>query len=194
MGWFPRKRRVPVEHPRIERVVYVPAVLGEVQAHLERYSSSLRPRHVTDSVVQLAAAGGVVAVRLPPAVHPWQLHNLAYWMLDCGGLHGEVVARCEASPAHTGYTLVRDPELPDCLCGWDDAGEGWTVHVPGNDVVRPEAVPTLAQPLPPGGFTDWWEVPVRFEDPGAQMNPANERTYPSRDAVRKRYGKGILGL
>lgn len=40
------------------------------------------PKHSAAAVVRVAVAEGVVAIRLPDAVHPWQLLNLAYWMLD----------------------------------------------------------------------------------------------------------------
>jgi hypothetical protein len=165
----------------------VPAAVDDVEAHLAKYSALFSPKHSAAAAVRVAVDGGVVAIRLPEAVHPWQLHNLAYWMLDCPGIDGDVLARSEASPTHVGYTLVRDPDLPDCLCGWDDAGEGWTVNVPDNEIVRPEAVPTAPLIAAPRDFGNWREVAVRLEDPGHEMNPRNEPTIRNRKTLRMRH-------
>ena len=189
MGLF--SRRKTVAHPPVERIVYARATEAAVLAHLRAYSApSFAPRH--EHSLRVAVAGEWTALRLPDAVHPWQLHNLAFWMLDCDGVDRHVIAWSAASPHHPGYRLVHDPDVPDAICGWDDAGDGWTVQGPANDIVRPEPVPVPRALSYPSGFHTWREVTVRLEDPGSGSNPTNRATSPSRKHLRERHRTAVL--
>jgi hypothetical protein len=178
---------VPVMHPPVRRVIYVRADVAAVARRLAQYSTLFAAKRSDDHTVRVASSSGWSAIRLPDEVHPWQLHNLAFWMLDCDGADGEVIAWSGAGPGHPGYWLIRDPELPDAMCGWDYDGHGWTVIVPTNDVVRPDDVPVARSISSPSGFGPWFDIEVRLEDPGADMNPANAATLPSRTAVANQF-------
>lgn len=191
MGLFSRRPPEPLVHPAVSRTVHVGAEREAVLDHLDAYSSLFSPKRAELRSLLVGAADGWCAIRLPHTVHPWQLHNLACWMLDCPGVGSAVVAESSAGPGHAAYRLVRDPEVPDSLCGWDETGAGWTVHVPGNDIVRPEPVPV--QPaIVPVGYADWEEIEVLLEDPGRAMNPGNESTSPSRRALRERSSSFVI--
>ncbi len=180
---------MPVVHPPVERTVYVRADAVPVRQQLDAYSALWSPKRAVEATVALCTAGSWTAIRLPEAVHPWQLHNLAHWMLDTPSLTGigdEVVAVAASSEQRPGYRLVKDPEIPDAMCGWDERGNGITVAVPGNDIVAPEDVPVPRAFTLPGGFADWDDHVVRFEDPGSAMNPQNAPTFRSRRALRTR--------
>lgn len=181
MGIF-SKRQVPkpIVHASVERTVLVRASGDAVAAHLADHSSLFSPKRSSEHTVKVAASGEWTAIRLPDAVHPWQLHNLAFWMLDCEGADQQAIACSGPAPTYPGYRLVGDPEIADVLCGWDDNGNGWSVLVPSNDIVRPEAVPVPQALTVPSGFHDWRDVSVRLEDPGPDMNPTNESTVPNR--------------
>lgn len=183
MGLFSKQPNQPVVHPAVERVVYVHSSHEAVRRHLDEYSSLFPVKHSVEETLLMSTVGDWTAIRLPDAVHPWQLHNLAFWMLDCDGADNDVIAQSAAAPNHAAYRLVRDPELPDALCGWDDEGEGWTVLVPTNDIVYPEDVPVPQAVTMPSGFNDWSEVTVRLEDPGAFMNADNDATAKSRERL-----------
>jgi hypothetical protein len=180
MGLFSKKQSAPVEHPAVERYVYVRSTADAVVAHLDEYTTLVPPRHSVAHRVEVATSGAWTAIRLPPTIHPWQLHNLAFWMLDCEGAGDDVIAWSGASLHHPAYRLVRDPEIPDAMCGWDDAGDGWTVLVPTNDLTRGGDVPVPRSLAVPGGFHGWRPVEVRFEDPGAAMNPSSAPTHSTR--------------
>lgn len=192
MGLFSKRKAAPVAHAAVERIVYVRACEPAVTAHLDAYSSLFSSRHSSEHALQFASAGEWTAIRLPDAVHPWQLHNLAFWMLDCEGADQHAIAWSAAAPHHAGYRLVRDPDVPDALCGWDDDGNGWTVQVPTNDIVRPEPVPVPRALSYPGGFHTWREFVVRLEGPGHDLNPDNEATFPSRKSLRSRHDTVIF--
>ena len=185
MGLFSKRNAEPIEYPAVDRIVHVPASRDAVAAHLTAYSGLWSPKRAERHEVVVGAVGGWTAIRLPGAVHPWQLHNLAYWMLDCPGRDesNAVIAESAASPDHPGYRLVRDPEVGDALCGWDDDGHGWTVQVPGNRVVRGEDVPVPRALSVPSGHQDWRSVPVLLEDPGRGMNELNESNAASRSSL-----------
>lgn len=181
MGLFSKRQAPePIVHPSVERTVFVRASVDEVGAHLDDYSSLFSPKHSSEHMVAMATSGDWTAIRLPDSVHPWQLHNLAFWMLDCEGADQQAVACSGPAPTHPAYRLVRDPEIGDVLCGWDDDGNGWSVLVPSNDIVRPEPVPVPQALAVPSGFHHWQDVSVRLEDPGRDMNPANGPTVRSR--------------
>lgn len=165
------------------RVVFVRARLDDVLTDLDGYSRLSTLDAAPEEEVMVSQAGGWVAVRLPDHVHPWQLHNLAYWLLDCGGRATAVIAHSDAGPSHAGYRLERDPEIFDALCGWDDVGNGWTVVVPTNEIVRPAPVPVERRRACPTGFRVWNPVPVRLADPGTALNPTLASTHPSRAAI-----------
>lgn len=186
MGLLRNREPDLLDHPPVERMVYLRADREAVLAHLDDYSRFCSPKHAAERRVAVAANGGWVAIRLPDTVHAWQLHNLAFWMLDCPTAGRQVVAESGPAPTHPGYRLVHDPEVPDALCGWDALGAGWTVDVPGNDVVRGEDVP-VGPIVCPSGFSDWCEVTVRLADPGAAMNPANVATFAARRHLIARY-------
>ena len=169
----------------MDRTVHVPASRDAVVAHLTGYSGLWSPKRAEQHEAVVGAVGGWTAIRLPGTVHPWQLHNLAYWMLDCPGRDesNAVIAESAASPDRPGYRLVRDPEVGDALCGWDDDGQGWTVQVPGNRIVRGEDVPVPRALSVPSGHRDWRSVPVLLEDPGWGMNELNESNATSRSSL-----------
>lgn len=179
MGLFSKKKAEPVVHPEVKRCIWLRASPDDVIGHLTEYSGLQSPKHADEHQVMVTAAGGWVTVDLPAHLHPWAFHNLAFWLLDTPG-GDDLVAASGAAPTHPGYRLVRDPEIADSLCGVDDVGNGWTVLVPTNDIVRGEAVPaeaTQTQPTASGGSIP---VALLIEDPGRHMNPANQATEPNR--------------
>lgn len=192
MGLFSKRNVEPLAYPPVARTVHVEAGLADVAAHLGAYSQ-LWSKRADQHEVQVGEVGGWTAIRLPDSVHPWQLHNLAFWMLDCPGIGGDeagafagVIAESAASPDHAAYRLVRDPEIGDALCGWDEQGAGWTVHVPGNDMVRGEGVPVPRSFIVPSGYDGWQSITVSLEDPGRGMNEHNESTAASRTSLANR--------
>lgn len=187
MGLFSKKNAEPVVHEPVARRVHVPADAREVASHLAAYSRLWSPKRAEQHEVMTGLSGGWTAIRLPDAVHPWQLHNLASWMLDCPGLQdGDVIAESGAGPGHAGYRLVRDPEVPDSLCGWDDEGSGWTVSVPDNEIVRGEDVPVSRAFPAPSDYREWQPVVVSLEDPGRRMNEGNRHSIASRRKLIER--------
>lgn len=182
MGMFSKRHDDPLVYPAVVRTVHVRAAVTDVVGHLRTYSELWSPKRSAPHEVLVGAVAGWTAIRLPERVHPWQLHNLAFWMLDCPGSGdgGGVIAESAAGPDHVAYRLVPDPVIGDALCGWDDRGDGWTVHVPGNDVVRGEEVPVPRSFAVPTGYQDWKAVPVLLEDPGRGMNERNDSTSSSR--------------
>jgi hypothetical protein len=189
MGLFSKRNTEPIVYPAVDRTIHVPASRDAVAAHLAVYSELWSPKRAERHEVSVGAVGGWTAIRLPGAVHPWQLHNLAFWMLDCPGrdASNEVIAESAASPDHPGYRLVRDPEVHDALCGWDDRGEGWTVQVPLNRIVRGEAVPVPRALSVPSGHGDWRPVTMMLEDPGRGVNERNEPNVENRRAFDEPY-------
>jgi hypothetical protein len=187
MGLFSKRDAGPIDYPVVPRTVHVPARRDAVVAHLTAYSGLWSPKRAEQHEVLIGEVGGWTAIQLPDAVHPWQLHNLAFWMLDCPGLDelGALVAESAAGPDHPRYLLVRDPEVDDALCGWDERGDGWTVYVPSNDIVRGEDVPVPQVFSVPSGHHDWHRVPVLLEDPGRGMNERNESNVKNRRSLRE---------
>ena len=185
MGLFSKSDAEPLTYPPVDRTVHVPARRDAVVAHLTAYSRLWSPKRAEQHGLLVGAVGGWTAIRLPAAVHPWQLHNLAYWMLDCPGrdVSYAVIAESAASPDHPAYRLVRDPEVGDALCGWGRDGQGWTVQVPLNRIVRGERVPVPPADSVPTGHHDWRAVPVMLEDPGPGMNEHNESNAKNRKAL-----------
>lgn len=185
MGLFSKRKAEPLVYPEAERVVHVPAGRDVVVAHLDAYSELWSPKHAERCELSVGVAGGWTAIRLPGAVHPWQLHNLAFWMLDCPGRKDahEVIAVSAASRDHPGYRLVCDPDVADALCGWDDVGQGWTVQVPGNRIVRGEDVPVPRALSVPSGHREWRPVWALLEDPGRGMNERNESNVKNRRSL-----------
>ncbi len=186
MGLFSKRNAEPLQYQAADRVIHVPASRDAVVAHLAGYSGLWSPKRAEEHELSIGEVGGWTAIRLPQVLHPWQLHNLAFWMLDCPGVEDQtqVIAASSATPDHPAYRLVRDPDVPDALCGWDEAGVGWTVHVPDNDIVRGEDVPVAHALTIPSGHLDWRSVPVLLEDPGRGMNERNESNAKSRHALR----------
>jgi hypothetical protein len=114
-------------------------------------------------------------------------HNLAYWLLDTVGADNEIIAQSASGPGYAGYRLIREPELQDALSGWDDTGHGWTVEVPSNDIVRPEAVPVPREIAIPATPTPTGRVRLLIEDPGPTQNATNSATVASRQKLRDRH-------
>ncbi len=185
MGLFSKRNAEPIVYPAVDRTVHVPASRDAVVAHLTAYSGLWSPKRAEQHEVVLGTVGEWTAIRLPGAVHPWQLHNLAFWMLDCPGRDesNAVIAASAASPDYPGYRLIRDPDVGDALCGWDDDGQGWTVQVPLNQIVRGEDVPVPRAVSVPTGHQDWRSVPVLLEDPGRGMNERNGANATSRSSL-----------
>lgn len=189
MGLFSKRKDEPIVYPAVDRTVHVAADRDAVVAHLAAYSELWSPKRAREHEVSVGVVGGWTAIRLPAEVHPWQLHNLAFWMLDCPGRDDShhVIAESGAGPDHGAYRLVRDPEVPDALSGWDDRGEGWTVQVPLNRIVRGEDVPVPQALSVPSGHQDWRSVPVLLEDPGRGMNERNESNAKNRASLDQPY-------
>ena len=189
MGLFSKRVTEPIVYPAVDRVVHVPASGDAVAAHLAAYSELWSPKRAERHEVSVGVVGGRTAIRLPGSVHPWQLHNLAFWMLDCPGRDDAhaVIAESAAGADHPGYRLVRDPEVGDALCGWDDDGQGWTVQVPQNQIVRGEDVPVPRALSVPSGHQDWRPVAVLLEDPGRGMNERNESNATSRNSLERSF-------
>ncbi len=180
MGLFSKKHQEPLIHPEVRRSILVPGGLDDVLGRLGGYSDLQSPKHATAHTVLVAESEGWTIIQLPPALHPWVFHNLGFWLLEARPGGERTILRSAAGPTHPAYCLVDDPELDDCLCGVDEHGEGWTVSVPTNDIVRPEAVPARADlPVvdPPAGHRS---VEILLEDPGRHLNPTNEATARSR--------------
>ena len=191
MGLFSRRTKEPIVHPRVERTIYVETTARSLDDHLDGYAE-IMGRHARDLDVVVWSSGGWLRLDLPDqGVHPWELHNLAYWLLELG----DVVVVSGPSPELHGYHLVRADDPNDLMEGWTDAGEPMTVHVPGNDVVRPD--PEVAMPastrrdalqaagVPHDGWTEIDRVTVRSEDPGHVLNPSMAATKPDRAALRR---------
>lgn len=187
MGLFSKRNAEPLVYDAVERVVHVPAGAHAVVTHLASYSDLWSPKRAETHDVTVGEVGGWTAIRLPELTHPWQLHNLAFWMLDCPGVRegSDVIAESAAGPDHPAYRLVRDPEIPDAMCGWDEQGTGWTVGVPMNAIVRGEDVPIGRSIAMPSGYQEWHSVPVLLEDPGRGMNERNESTVKNRRGLER---------
>lgn len=67
---------------------------------------------------------GAAAVRLPGRVHPWQLHNLAVWLLEVPGVGNLLIAESAAGAMSHRYWPVPDAKVAEWLCGWDEGGTG----------------------------------------------------------------------
>lgn len=184
VGWFSKRPTEPVVHEAVARVVFVRAPIDAVVARMQAYGELADATHGSVASFAVGSAAGWTCVRLPDAVHPWLLHNVAFWLLDVSGT-SDVVARSGPSGTHAGYTLVVDPELADAMCGWADDGEPITVSVPTNDVVRGDPVPVRAAPDVPSAFDGWRWVTIVIDDPGAAMNPTNDGTVRSRARLRR---------
>ena len=72
---------------------------------------------------------GVVHVELPLRMHPWTFHNLAFWLLDTPNARDGLVLRSASDGTNPAYSLVRDPDMGDCMCGVDADGTGWRTRV-----------------------------------------------------------------
>ena len=190
MGLFSRRAKEPVAHPRVKRTVHVMANREAVNGHLDGYAKVMG-RHARDLDVDVWSSGDWLRLDLPAdGVHPWELHNLAYWLLELG----DVVAVSGPSPQLHGYHLTRADDPNDLLVGWTDASEPMTVHVPGNDIVRPDPeVPAPARTtrdalgaagIPQAGWVEVGGIVVRSEDPGHDLNPSMAATKRSRKDLR----------
>ena len=187
MGLFSRRSAEPIVHPEVRRSVHVRAGAEAVEAQLRAYSDMQSPKHAGEILVGLSSDGDWTSVELPRALHPWVFHNLAYWLLDTVGADNEMIAQSAAGPGYGAYRLVRDPELDDSLSGWGDDGEGWTVEVPSNDIVRPEEVPVPRDRAIPSPGESVGRLRILVEDPGRAQNAANEATVASRKKLRDRH-------
>ena len=194
MGLFNKKKREPRVHPIVPRRVHVAAPIESVIAQLGEYSKLHSPKHAAELQLHVGmASDGTAVVRLPDDIHPWLFHNVAYWLLDTPGQQF-VAAVSGASEAHPAYWLVRDPEMMDCMCGLDDNGDGWTVHVPGNEIARPDAIPVPSMPVPVDDAVEMTVVMMLGEDPGHDMSPDNEAVEPSRKKLEQRHRHGVYSF
>lgn len=186
MGLFNKKKREPRVHPVVQRRIHVAAPTDAVIAQLGEYSQLHSPKHAAElSLTVGTASDGATVVGLPDTVHPWLFHNVAFWLLDTPGQQ-LVTAVSAPTPTHPGYWLVRDPEMMDCLCGRDDAGDGWTVRVPMNEIARPDDVPLPAMSIPVDDAAELITVTMLGEDPGHDLNPDNEASEPTRKKLERR--------
>jgi hypothetical protein len=197
MGLFSRKPKEPIVHPAVERTIHVEVDRAAVPPHLDGYWE-IMGRRARELEVGIASSRSWVRLTLPRAgVHPWEAHNLAYWLLELG----TVVVVVGPSPDRPGYHLLRADDPNDLLEGWTDDGEPVTVHVPGNDVVRPDPeVAGIARSaaaalrdvgVPHDGWADHGTILVFSEDPGHDLNPAMAATRRSRAALRPVYLDGV---
>ena len=187
MGLFSKKQREPLEHPEVVRSIEVPAGEADVVRQLNAYSGLHSPKHAREIVVRVGEQMGVVHVELPLRMHPWTFHNLAFWLLDTPNARDGLVLRSASDGTNPAYSLVRDPDMGDCMCGVDADGTGWTVHVPGNEVTKGEPVPATAAPPSMSMPATWTEVTVLVEDPQHDLNPRNEATAKSRSGLIPRH-------
>jgi hypothetical protein len=194
MGLFSKKDRTPVVHPEVHRTIAVPARLDAVVEQLRSYSALHSPKHASLHRLLLSEDDGWTVVELPPAIHPWTFHNMGFWLLDTSGAADGTVIRSGATAAYAAYSLVRDPEVADCLCGIDENGEGWTVSVPTNRIVRPAPVPATARAVAMTPSASAHTIEVLAEDPGRDMNPTNAPTVATRKQLETvdDYGYSIL--
>ena len=88
---------------------------------------------------------------------------------------------------------MSDPDLGDCLCGVDDDGQGVTVLVPTNDLVRGEPTPVSGGPVPPAADPAT-TITVLLEDPQHEMNPGNEATRRRRSDLRAPFDVTMLNF
>lgn len=184
VGIFRKKYREPRVHPEAERTITLTAPLDAVIAQIDAYGTLHSERHAMRHQLVLSEHGGEISIGLPSRVHPWTFHNLGFWLLDTPNGGEGTVLRSSATSDHPAYTLVRDPELDDCFCGLDENGDGWTVSVPTNDVVRPGAVPLTRVPTPRSSGEQQRIVTVLMEDPGHDLNPSNAPTARTRQQLR----------
>lgn len=189
MGLFSRKQKEPVVHAEVRRWVYVPSDVEAVRTQLVAYSRLHSPKNAETHALRLSTTDGWTRVDLPHTLHPWTFHNVAYWLLDTQGSGDTVVVVSAGSSHHPGYRLVRDPEMPDALCGVDESGEHWTVGVPMNHVVRGDEVPVTDTHIIPDdvAFYTAGSLEVLLEDPGHDLNPTNEANIRSRKRL-EHYG------
>lgn len=180
MGLFTKKYREPRIHPVAKRTITVSSRLEDTTNRINAYGSLHSEKHSIRHPLVLTEEAGRTTIELPARVHPWTFHNLGFWLLDTPGGTSGTVLRSSPTPDHPGYTLVRDPELEDCLCGLDDHGDGWTVSVPTNDIARPTEVPVTVDPDRRVPGVERHLVTVLMEDPGHDLNPLNDPTRRSR--------------
>jgi hypothetical protein len=180
MGLFSKKRSEPLIRPEVRRSILVPAPFDNVVRQLEAFSELASPKHATPQRMLVGRSGGWTVIDLPATLHPSTFHNLGFWLLDTAEGGGGTMLWSDAGRSYPSYALVRDPEIGDCLCGIDAHGAGWTIYVPTNDIVRGEATPaTAAVPstAPPSALAT---VDILIDDPGSDLNPANDATATSR--------------
>lgn len=188
MGLFSKKKREPLVHPAVTRSIEVPATAADVRHQLDAYSALHSPRHGQQIVVRIGeGATDRTVVALPEQMHPWTFHNIGFWLLDTPNAADGLVLRSGADGTNPPYSLVRDPEMSDCLCGVDSDGTGWTVHVPGNEIAKGEPVPGTAGPPSMTEPTCWTECNVLVEDPQHDLNPTNASTAKSRKGLIPRH-------
>lgn len=198
MGLFRRKKTddaagqssAQVEHPLVERTIYLRADETALTSQLEGYASIMGAR-ARELPLVVDRAGEWLRLALPiEGVHPWECTNLAFWLHEVG----DVVVVSAASPTFPTHWLVRAADPGDLLEGWTEDGEAITVHVPSNVVVRDdgdvgvarcgvvEALTGLGIPL-----TGWESVGVvtaRSEDPGRELEPGLGRSVRDRRALQ----------
>lgn len=194
-----RRRREPevagaaaaLSHPEIERSLVVRAEVAAVLAHLACYSarfSDAAPRRG----VPVGSCLGWTRLDLPPAVHPWHLHDLASWFRTLVGPEPDgLVALCGPGPEHEGYWLVPDPRHDDVLFGYDDVGTPLAVSASTNAVGRGGVLPIpvesrlhlFARVGIPTEMRLVRRAAVAFEDPGRALNPSNASTHRDVDVL-----------
>ncbi len=185
MGLFSKKTRETVVHPSVARSITVPAPAAAVIAQLNAYGDLHSPKRAAATTMRVGSVGEATVVELAPTMHPWTFHNLGFWLLDTEPSAEALVLRAGPSPDHPAYALVRDPEMPDCLCGFDADGDGWTVAVPTNDIVRGEAAPRRPDVGAPIHGTLTEVVEILTEDPGPDLNPTNAGTVATREKLAR---------
>ncbi len=157
----------------------------------------------------LGTAQGWTTVVLRGRLHPWAAHNLTLWLVDIPD--ARVLLTVDATSYQAGYWLAEDP-VDSWLSGYDDGGTALSVNVPDNSMVlgdpsdlvlpdpgatgiegrRDHQVRSLDQALHGLGVPselhttageDPW--PLRLEDPGHDLNPANAATFRTREAMQR---------
>lgn len=189
MGLF-RKKKEPIAHPSVERVIHLRSDLHPVEPRLAAYAQIMGAKARTLSF-RAETTGGWLRLQPPvEGVHPWETLNLACFLQELG----PIILTSAASPTFPAHWLVPSTTLTDLFEGRTESGEAISIEVPSNRVVRVD--PDVSQPnrstndalaalgVPLDGWSQIDAVLVRSEDPQHGLGPTLEDTVKSRRELR----------
>lgn len=191
MGLFSRKPKEPVVHPTVERTIWLRADPIRLGPHLDEYAAIMGKRARAIGV-EAWRSGEWLRLSLPrEGVHPWEHHNLAYWLLELG----DVVVAAGETADFPAYSAERGPSPLDLFEGHTAAGEPVSFHVPTNKVVRSDSDVAVAKlgtaerlasaGVPVDGWAPVGAVDVRSEDPQHDLGPRLDDVVANRAALRR---------